>query len=582
MIEESREQLLTYFETGDIPTEDEFSNLISSYVHRLDDGVTVYDTGGTGGELRFGIGTTTPSSRLGILAEGSDERLLSLHRTDSETVWYFNQNPIVGTLEFPGFNIAKVDPAGDLSGLFISEASQKVGMGTLNPVRKLHIEASNPSGATAMRLTNIAATATSNGWSIGHLHDGSITERSGALAIAEEDLGGAESGTERMVILQDGNVGIGEPIPKSTLHVTRLLSDPDEQIDLTEDSGVITVGADIQNVKLDSHGMQALSGEYAVTGGALSVDVNNLRLQYLGGGLTVHGSLAPTNQVVITGDAHMGVGIDAPIERAEFDGAIRIGVDTGTGTNAGTIRWDGLDFEGYDGANWLSLTAGGGKWLDNTGGDSIYFDVTDGKVGIGTNTPQCQLDIQREDEVDFGSVSQCIENTSNTLSAGSDDHRVGIEIDIHDSWGGSDTAKSVGLWVSEVSGSANNRVNIAAALNGNVVIGDLPTGGAHVLGTDARNVLSIQKGTAPATDVETESVQVYADDLGTGLTVFHVMSDDGKVVKLYENDALETAVAVATGDINTGDATTDIIVQNLVDRINDLEDRMKDFGLLPA
>ena len=37
---ESRDVLKTYFETGDIPTEEEFSNLIDSYIHRLDDGLT--------------------------------------------------------------------------------------------------------------------------------------------------------------------------------------------------------------------------------------------------------------------------------------------------------------------------------------------------------------------------------------------------------------------------------------------------------------------------------------------------------------------------------------------------------------
>jgi len=38
--EESRAILKSYFETGDIPTEEQFSNLIDSFIHRLDDGLT--------------------------------------------------------------------------------------------------------------------------------------------------------------------------------------------------------------------------------------------------------------------------------------------------------------------------------------------------------------------------------------------------------------------------------------------------------------------------------------------------------------------------------------------------------------
>jgi hypothetical protein len=39
---ESRDILKTYFETGDVPTEDQFADLIDSYIHQIDDGVYVY------------------------------------------------------------------------------------------------------------------------------------------------------------------------------------------------------------------------------------------------------------------------------------------------------------------------------------------------------------------------------------------------------------------------------------------------------------------------------------------------------------------------------------------------------------
>ena len=45
---ESRLILETYFETGDIPTGDDFKDLIDSYVHQVDDGVTTYTLTGIG------------------------------------------------------------------------------------------------------------------------------------------------------------------------------------------------------------------------------------------------------------------------------------------------------------------------------------------------------------------------------------------------------------------------------------------------------------------------------------------------------------------------------------------------------
>jgi hypothetical protein len=38
---EPRAILKTFFETGDVPTQDQFSNLIDSYIHQTDDGLTL-------------------------------------------------------------------------------------------------------------------------------------------------------------------------------------------------------------------------------------------------------------------------------------------------------------------------------------------------------------------------------------------------------------------------------------------------------------------------------------------------------------------------------------------------------------
>jgi len=102
-----------------------------------------------------------------------------------------------------------------------------------------------------------------------------------------------------------------------------------------------------------------------------------------------------------TSDGALGVGTSSPLEKLDVTGAIRIG--TTANTNAGTIRWTGSDFEGYDGASWKTLTATGedalppgtaGQTLRHNGSSwaavsSLYNDGSN--IGIGTISPEFEL-----------------------------------------------------------------------------------------------------------------------------------------------------------------------------------------------
>lgn len=55
------------------------------------------------------------------------------------------------------------------------------------------------------------------------------------------------------------------------------------------------------------------------------------------------------------GDGNTGVGTSNPQEKLDVNGGLKIG--TTSGTNAGTIRWTGTDFEGYNGSSWKSFTS---------------------------------------------------------------------------------------------------------------------------------------------------------------------------------------------------------------------------------
>lgn len=63
---------------------------------------------------------------------------------------------------------------------------------------------------------------------------------------------------------------------------------------------------------------------------------------------------------------NVGIGIEAPAQKLDVNGGIRIG--TTDIANTGAIRWNEIknDFEGYNGAAWVSLTGGKGKWGDQS------------------------------------------------------------------------------------------------------------------------------------------------------------------------------------------------------------------------
>jgi len=559
-----RQDLYSFFETGDIPTQEEFADLIDSYIHREEDGVFVFKPTET--VKRFGVGITQPLYRLGIAAEGDLEKLISLHDVNGKHRWSLNMNPLVSDLK--GFNLAQETASGSESRLFINESSGNIGVGSLSPEQKLQIEHNSPTSIVGLKMLN-TATVANNGWSIGHLQEEDEL-RDGGLSVRSK----VDDPIERLFINPSGNVGVNEPLPQTKLHVSLSLEDANAVIGLSEDSGVVNIGPITQSVVFDSRGLQARQGEYI--GDTLDLEVSTLNLQRIGGEILIHGddTIENTQKIIITNEGNIGAGIINPDERLALDGAIQLG--NTDNLNTGTIRWTGEDFEGYNGTSWMSLTSGGeGQWEQGEGNHIYYNPETPLGVSIGTSKREAIFTVLSHGVVNDSSIGNLISNIASNASAGAGDNRVSLQINNHGEWGGESSAV-IGLHVATASGHQFANQNLAAVLNGNTVIGNI-THNQSSVGTNGNRVFVLQQGTEPTSTPGVSGVQLYAREVDGHLRL-GIMDGNGEVVTLMRQAALEAPDS--TSFAAEYDASVIDILNNMRTRINELENRIKGLGLL--
>lgn len=600
-MEQTRSELKDKFKDGEIPTGTDFANLIDSFLNFEDDGMTSYQGSLPFPFKRFGIGDTAPECPLGIKGEdGGDDGMICFTSNDGSTKWNINLNP--SPSDNPGFSIDDISSGSGFSRLFIQPETGYVGIGTFAPGEKLHVEDAVDVGYVSMQVRNISTFHDHPGFLLSHYGGDALTDpRDGAFGIVEKAPGG---NVERVTVLAQfvssghniNNVGINEIMPYSTLHVSRPTDDPKLKINLNENTGIMLLGTIIgQNLGFDNSDIQARTGA-DVGGGVLGFTATPLGLQPLGGDITIHSSYTIDKQIKITDTGKIGVGKVA-VESVDVNGAITIAnaVDPGTSAN-GTIRWSGTDFEGRKDGSWVSLTHGSftdGIWSQPGGAGTalIYFKPVDpglySKVGIGTDAPSKTLDIFNNENVeDASNTTVYIRTEAHVAGSSFSNSRIGLEItDNNTEWNTNPAARNVGIYVSNITGQSNHEANLAAVFNGNTVVGALAAGDS-VIGENGRNVLAIQTGDAPNTAPGTTTsggIQIYAENLdlsGTGVpdvSVAHLMNGDGTVMRFYQQGSI---FPNNINTPNTGNPVTDKIISDTRQRVLDLENVLKNLGLL--
>jgi hypothetical protein len=548
----------------------DFADLIDSFLNLTDDGLTVYST------KHFGINDTTSSSPLGIKGEtGQDDQMISFKSADQSQKWNINLNPTVSDVD--GFSIDDITTGVSSSRFFIDHVSEgNIGIGTVQPNAKLHVTGANDGGNVSIMVENLES-GVNGGWLMSAVEDNAIPERMKTFAIHEKTGSSLE---ERITVLSGGNVGINETLPYAKLHVSRSPADPQAELQLAENTGVVLLGPiDDKNLAMDAHQIQARTGEYIGGGTTLSFTATPLGLQPYGGGILINAnSSVGSEKAIVTSDARLGLGTITPAEKIEINGAIKIG--TTISANTGTIRWSGSDFEGYDGSNWKSFTLS--NWagtLTLSGAPAITYNPSSPKVGIGVVNPSAALDIHESSSVTGESTAMILTNSSSTSSSSS--NRVGLKISMNGFWAFSSSSKNIGLYIPEVTGQSNSNANLAAVLNGNVVIGDVTS--SPMIGASGKNVLGFQNGDIPtqaigAPGVTNGGIQVYSASNSLGTSVFNVMTGDGHVIQLFRSPAI---AAPDNSPVGSSYGTSEqAIISNMRDRINALESKLQALGLL--
>jgi len=99
-----------------------------------------------------------------------------------------------------------------------------------------------------------------------------------------------------------------------------------------------------------------------------------LFLNYWGGDVSV----AARTLSVIRATKLLGVDVISPQEKLDVNGGIKLGA--ALNTNAGTMQWDGTNFQGYNGTTWNNLD-GSGAFTSNAGATKINNTTDDLLVG---------------------------------------------------------------------------------------------------------------------------------------------------------------------------------------------------------
>lgn len=394
-------------------------------------------SGGAATNAIFASGAGTNAVVASLLASGGAKGL-SVSSTDATAAQFFSENAAS----------VNVNPTSSTSKIAIVVPFDNSGFGTTNPTAKVHINGINgfryqdgnsqlsgkvlTSDANGNASWQTPASGGSTAWSVDAGNNIYNTNTSSTVGVGlstgintNYKLHAKNSGSSSVALFESGTGSTNVSLKNSngiTAGLTALNNDLNIatylngsnvgninfttgfSTNLSIDAATNNVGIGTLNPaqKLDVNG--ALKLGTTTTNSLGTIRFNGSDFQgYTGGAwksLTGNGLWSLDNNNAIFDNNKVGIGTTTPTEKLDVNGAIKLGYTVSN--NAGTVRFNGSDFEGYNGTEWKSLTSQS-PWMVN--GTSVDLINTSNNIGIGASAVNEKLEVAGGIKLGFASAT---------------------------------------------------------------------------------------------------------------------------------------------------------------------------------
>jgi hypothetical protein len=332
----------------------------------LSNNSTSYINGGN-----VGIGTTSPSDKLEVYANGADVALrihedagthqARLHLRRGGSDWeIINDNNL--TIEGEGTERMRIN-AGD----------GNVGIGITNPAAKLHIDVTTEDNQPALRISKVS----DQNENALEVHHGTTSSTRGIADFTN-------SAGSVLHLRGDRKVGIGTISPAATLDI---LGDNSSNAFNIIQGGETAFRFSTYIEPTNTNTPVFRQGLYYNT-------IENATIAYCRGGSSVGGFLTfqtnnGTERMRLDTNGRLGIGVTSPTEKLHVEGKLRLGT-TPVINSHDTITID-IDSNNNQSTNYFRVTKDGEA-------TELMRVQEDGNVGIGTTNPHSLLEVSNNSD----------------------------------------------------------------------------------------------------------------------------------------------------------------------------------------